>query len=539
MSESLNYFNFADSVLDVWAQQRPDATALWWVDAVTGHERRFTFRELALLSRQAANYLQSAGIRRGDRVLLILPRIPEWWLAMLGLTRLGAIPTPGTQQLTRRDIAYRIKASQATAIITDGDGTLKVSADFKGTRMMVCGSKTGWLDFDAGVQAASTQFKGEPTRADDPAIIYFTSATTGEPKMVLHTHQSYGLGHQQTGHLWLDLKPGDIHWNLSDLGWAKAAWSSFYGPWQMGACIFVLDTRGKFNPVLTLKALERYPITTWCAPPTALRLIVRENLSKFHFPHLRHCVSAGEPLNPEVISQWKTATGLTIYEAYGQTETVVLIGNFRCTGAAVKPGSMGKANPHFDIAILDNQLNELPDGQEGEIALRISPNRPLGLFKEYWQNEKENTQQFQGQWYLTGDRARRDADGYFWFIGRKDDVIKSSGYRIGPFEVENALMEHPAVLDAAVVGKPDAVRGQIVKAFVVLRPPHKPSDRLRSDIQTHCKQIVAPYKYPRDIEFVSELPKTISGKTRRAELRKRGQNQPTPPSVADSRNRAA
>ena len=287
--------------------------------------------------------------------------------------------------------------------------------------------------------------------------------------MVLHTQASYGLGHRLTGQLWLDLRPDDVHWNLSDLGWGKAAWSSFYGPWQMGACVFALDAPGKFDPALTLKTLAEFPITTWCAPPTALRLIVRQDLSRWRFPHLRHCVSAGEPLNPEVLSLWREATGLTLHEAYGQTETVVLIGNFRSLGHEVRPGSMGKATPGSRWRCWTSTLREVPAGEEGEVAVRVKPHRPLGLFSEYWLNPEEMAAHFRGDWYLTGDRATRDADGYFWFIGRKDDVIKSSGYRIGPFEVESALLEHPAVLEAAVIGKPDPLRGQIVKACVVLR----------------------------------------------------------------------
>jgi acetyl-CoA synthetase/medium-chain acyl-CoA synthetase len=290
----------------------------------------------------------------------------------------------------------------------------------------------------------------------------------------------------------------------------------------MGACVFALESHGRFDPTLTLRTLARYPITTWCAPPTALRLIIRETLADYRFPHLRHCVSAGEPVNPEIIAAWKAATGLTLYEAYGQTETVVLIGNYRCLGHPIRPGSMGKATPGFEVAILDDNLEELPPGQEGEIAIRTAPQRPLGLFREYWHNPTQNASQFRGDWYLTGDRAIRDADQYFWFIGRKDDVIKSSGYRIGPCEVENALLEHQAVLDVAVVGKPDAVRGQIVKAFVIVRSQFASTETLKHELQQHCKRMVAPYKYPREIEFVAELPKTTSGKTRRVELRQRG-----------------
>ena len=339
--------------------------------------------------------------------------------------------------------------------------------------------------------------------------------------MVLHTQASYGMGHRVTGELWLDLKPDDVHWCLTDTGWAKAAWSCLFGPWQMGACVFAVDARGKFDAPAALRTLARYPITTWCAPPTALRVIVREDLSAYRFPKLRHCVSAGEPLNPEVFAAWKAATGLSIYDGYGQTETIILIGNFRSRGEEIRPGSMGKPSPGFTLGVLDDHLNEVPVGQEGEVAVRVSPQRPLGLFREYWRNPQENALRFQGDWYLTGDRARRDEAGYFWFVGRGDDVIKSAVYRIGPFEVESALIEHPAVVEAAVVGKPDAVRGLIVKAFVVLRKGWAPSDDLKKELQEHCKRITAPYKYPREVEFMAELPKTISGKIRRIELRAR------------------
>ena len=515
------YFNFAADVIDRWAKTQPDVTGLWCVNAATAAEQKFTFRELSRLSVQAANVFRSAGVRRGDRVLIMLPRVPQWWIAMLGLIRLGAVPVPGTLLLTPRDVAYRIQAAKISAVIATTDGVAKLDG-FDGVRLAVGEAPAGWIDFDAKLRAADTRFQAEPTRSDDPGIIYFTSATAGDPKMVLHTQVSYGLGHRLTGGLWLDCKPGEVHWNISDLGWGKAAWSSFYGPWHMGACVFALDVRGKFDPAQTLDTLAHFPISTWCAPPTALRLIVRQDLSRWKFPKLRHCVTAGEPLNPEVFKLWQDATGLTLYEAYGQTETVALIGNFRSLGHEVRPGSMGKSMPGFTVALLDDDLNEVPAGQEGEIAVRVKPHRPVGLFHEYWLNPGEMAKQLRGDWYLTGDRAVRDADGYFYFVGRKDDVIKSSGYRIGPFEVESVLLEHPAVLDAAVVGKLDEVRGQIVKAFVIPRPEATAGEDLKRTLQQHCKQTAAPYKYPREIEFVKELPQTISGKTRRVELRKRG-----------------
>ncbi|MGA2248003.1 MAG: AMP-binding protein [Verrucomicrobiota bacterium] len=513
-----DFFNFAGDIFDGWAHSHPQNPALWCVDGATGAEQKFTFRQLSGLSAQAANVFRANGVRRGDRVLIMLPRVWQWWAAMLGLVRLGAIPIPATLQLTARDLSYRLQTACIHAVLTCADGLPKMEG-FDGIRLATCPAPAGWIDFNAALRTAANEFSAPPTRAQDPGMIYFTSATTGEPKMVLHTQASYGLGHRVTGQLWLDCKPGDVHWNVSDLGWAKAAWSSFFGPWHMGACIFAVDIHGKFDPAHTLDILAQYPITTWCAPPTALRLIVRQRLDKWKFPHLRHCVTAGEPLNPEVLKLWHAGTGLELYEGYGQSESVILVANFRSLGHPVRPGSMGRAAPGFDLALLDEGLREVASGAEGEIAIRVKPARPVGLFQEYWQNPGENAAQFKGDWYLTGDRAVRDADGYFWFLSRTDDVIKSSGYRIGPFEVESVLLEHPSVLEAAVVGKPDAVRGQIVKAFVVLQRGFAAGDELKRELQQHCKRIAAPYKYPREIEFVSELPKTISGKTRHVMLR--------------------
>ena len=520
VTDAPEYYNFATEVMDGWARKYPQGLGLWCVDARSGAEQKFTFRQLAALSRQAANVFRKHGVRRGDRVLVMLPRIPQWWVTMLGLIRLGAVPIPATLQLSARDVSYRLQTAQVRSVVTNPDGTVKVTG-FAGVQFSVGGAPSGWVDLDVELRLASVDFQTAPTRSTDPGILYFTSATTGEPKMALHTQASYGLAHRLTGELWLDGKPGDVLWNVSDLGWAKAAWSSLFGPWQMGACIFVLDIHGKFDSAHTLDTLANFPITIWCAPPTALRLLVRQDLSRWKFPHLRHCVTAGEPLNPEVFKLWKSATGHELYEGYGQTETVVTIGNFRPLGGVVRPGSMGKPTPGMPVGLLDESGREVPAGQEGEVAVRVKPERPLGLFQEYWLHPEETAAHFQGDWYLTGDRATRDEDGYFWFVGRKDDVIKSSGYRIGPFEVESVLLEHPAVSEAAVIGKPDRARGQIVKAFVVLRAEVMASEKLSRELQHHCRQTVAPYKYPREIEFVKELPKTISGKTRRVELRAR------------------
>lgn len=513
------HFNFAADVFDRWAGTQPEAIALWWVSGDRKSERRFTFAQLAELSRRAARSLEASGICPGDPVILMLPRVPEWWIAMLGLIRFGAVPVPCTPQLTAGDLAYRLEAGGIGAVITDAEGAAKLPG-FGGIKWIVGPVQEGWRDFDHALAEPAESYTAQPTRADAPGIIYFTSSTTGSPKMVLHTQASYGLGHEVTGKLWLDLGTSDVHWNTSDLGWAKAAWSSFFGPWHCGACLFVWDARAKFSAAETLDVLGAYPITSMCAPPTAFRMMVKEDLHARSFPHLRHCVTAGEPLNPGVFEAWKNATGLPIYEGYGQTETVILIGHFKNLGFPVVPGSLGRATPGYDIVLVDDHLQAVRDGEEGEIAIRLSDTRPLGLFREYWKCPEQTQQHFRGELYLTGDRATRDEEGYFWFIGRKDDVIKSSGYRIGPFEVESALHAHPSVLDVAVVGKPDEIRGQIVKAFVVLKPGYPSDEAAKRTLKDHCKQLVAPYKYPREIEFVAELPKTISGKTRRVELRK-------------------
>jgi len=520
-------FNFAIDTIGKWAQD-PEKLAMLWVGE-DGREERYTFVHFDEQSSRAANAFQKLGIAKGDRVLVMLPRIPEWWEAMLGLMKLGAIGIPCTTLLTPKDIEYRADLAEAVAIITDDAGAGKfeqVRANCPTMRLAIVVSETNRDATDASVSyhpvvdAASPAWNGAPTKSSDPCLIYFTSGTVGYPKMVLHTHASYPIGHTVvTGRYWLDLRPEDLHWNLSEMGWAKAAWSNFFGPWGNGAAMFIQDARGKFNPVETLELLAKYPITTFCAPPTAYRLLVQEDVSRYSFKALRHCVGAGEPLNPEVIEAWRKATGLTIYDGYGQTETVLICGNF--PSEEVRPGSMGKPSPGIDLAIIDEDGNELGPNQEGDIAVRVKPVRPAGLFQEYWRNPEAMERSFIGDWYRTGDRAYRDADGYFWFVGRADDVIISAGYRIGPFEVESALVEHPAVVEAAVVASPDAIRGEIVKAYVITAPGTAATEALAVELQEYVKSVTAPYKYPREIEFVTELPKTISGKIRRVELRER------------------
>ncbi len=512
------YFNFSHDVVERLAGTRPHDVALWWTDEHGTSERKISFGEMGRDARKASAFLAAAGIRRGDTVMVILQRVPAWWTAMLGLIRLGAVPIPGTPLLTVKDIAYRIRVASVKAIITDEAGTAKVGA-FDGIRIIAGSEKAGWINYEGGMRDADAGAKFEPTLSDDPGIIYFTSGTTGEAKMVLHTQVSYGLAHRITGGYWLDLGEKDTVWALADTGWGKTAWSNFFGPWNMGATVFVMDMRGKFEPELVLKTLAKYPITVFCGPATAYRMLVRMDVASYRFPHLRHCVSAGEALNAPTYDAWKQTTGMDVYEGYGQTETVLTIGNFRSEHREIRPGSMGRAAPGFELAIVDEEGVEAPLGQAGQIAIRVVPERPMGMFKEYWRNPEETASRFVGPWYLTGDVARKDADGYYWFVGRADDVINSSSYRIGPGEVESALLEHPAVLESAVIGVPDETRGEVVKAFVVLRSGFVASDDLAHELQAHCKRVTAPYKYPRLVEFIAALPKTISHKIRRTELR--------------------
>ncbi|HME81028.1 MAG TPA: AMP-binding protein [Candidatus Eremiobacteraceae bacterium] len=516
------YYNFASYTIDGWARDRGKLAMIWTGEGAD--PLSLTFAHFSEASSRLADALRSLGVQPGDRALLVASRIPEWWEALLGMIRAGVIPVPGTTLLTPKDFVYRANTAGAVAAFVDEANLAKLREvrDQCPTlkHIIVFGrASSGAHAYDSLLAGRPTRYDGPRTKASDPCLIYFTSGTTGNQKMVLHTQASYPLGHIVTGKFWLDLQPNDLHWNLSDTGWAKAAWSSVFGPWQCGSAIFVNNATGKFSAAQTLRMLEEYPITTLCGPPTAYRMLVLEPLERFKPKALRHCVAAGEPLNPEVIDMWKRHTGMTIRDGYGQTETVLLCGNF--PPLDVKPGSMGKPSPGFDVAVIGDDLAPVPAGKEGDIAVRVVPTRPVGLFKEYWKNPAEMAKSFRGDWYITGDRAFVDEDGYFWFVGRGDDVINSSGYRIGPFEVESALIEHPAVAESAVVASPDEMRGEIVKAFVILAPGYTASDALAVELQEHCKNLTAPYKYPREIEFVTELPKTISGKIRRVELRER------------------
>ena len=520
------YYNFGFDVIDAWAKKDRNRLAMIWTDQ-KGNEKKYTFFDLMRLSNQAVNICIKYGIKKGDRVVLMLPRTPEWWIFTIALIKLGAVYCPATTMLTPNDLKYRIQAAGIKMIITMAEHADKVEeirdeCPTLGVRLLVDGTKDGWvsypveLDYPAPCSHKLVNLPGmHRTRSTDPLLIFFTSGTTGEPKMVIHDH-TYPLGHLVTARLWHDLHGNDLHLTISDTGWGKSAWGKLYGQWIIGACVFVYDIRGRFHATEILPLLERYGITTFCCPPTIYRMLILADLDKFDLSELRHCCSAGEPLNPEVIRAWEEGTGMTIYEGYGQTETVLCIGTF--PGMKPKPGSMGRPSPGWHIELHDDDGNVVGVGEEGRIAIKREP-RPAGFFRGYLNNEEENQRVFQDGFYYTGDKACMDEDGYFWFIGRDDDVIKSSGYRIGPFEVESALMEHPAVQEAAVIGSPDVIRGLIVKAFIVLKPGYRPTESLIKDIQKHAKQVTATYKYPRAIEFVESLPKTISGKIKRYELR--------------------
>ena len=516
------YYNFGFDVVDRWAEDRTKL-ALISVDPTGQQIQQHTFWDLKVQSNRFANVLRGLGVEKGDRVLVMLPRVPQWYVVLLGLIKIGAVPMPTTTLCTPRDIEYRVNQAEATLAITDEENAPKLeeaagNCPSLKSLMSIDSSKRGWVNYEAEMSQASSRLEDlELTRSDDPLLIYFTSGTVGYPKMVLHTQASYGIGHVLTAKFWHDLKPTDLQWTLSDTGWAKAAYGKLFGQWAMGAAVMQHDAKGRFDAPLTLSILEKYGVTCFCAPPTAYRMLVLEDLTKYDLSQLRHCTGAGEPLNPEVMKQWEDGTGLTIYDGYGQTETVLLVANYRAI--PIKPGSMGKPMPGFEVAVVDEDGLEMAPDQEGQIAVKVTPQRPVGMFREYWKDGEAMERSFHGDWYFTGDKAYKDTDGYFWFVGRADDVIISAGYRIGPFEVESALIEHPAVAESAVVASPDPVRGEIVKAFVILSPGYEESDELALSLQEHVRNATAPYKYPRAIQFVTELPKTISGKIRRVELR--------------------
>ncbi|HYH02383.1 MAG TPA: AMP-binding protein [Bacillota bacterium] len=519
-------FNFAYDVVDAWAAESPDKTALVWCND-HGAEKIFTFSELKRLSDQAANFFTSIGLTKGDTVLLILKRRWHFWVTVLGLMKIGAVAIPATVQLTKKDIVYRNNAASVKMILSVAEDEVieNIEAALPESptvtvRALVDETRSGWLDFDAALEQASSEWS-RPTGigqagGEDPMLMYFTSGTTGMPKIVLHDFR-YPIGHIVTAHYWQRLGPEGLHLTVSETGWAKCAWGKIYGQWICGVALFVYDM-DKFVPEKLLAMLEKYPITSFCAPPTIYRFLIKEDLSQHDLSSIKVACTAGEPLNPEVYNQFKKATGLDIIEGFGQTETTVLCANFEWI--TPKPGSMGKPSPLYDIDILDEEGRSCPPGVEGNICIKnLDQGIPPGLFKGYYRDEQVTRKVWNNGIYNTGDVAWKDEDGYFWFVGRSDDVIKCSGYRIGPFEVESALQEHPSVLECAVTSAPDPVRGQVVKATVVLAKGWEPSEQLIKDLQNHVKHVTAPYKYPRIVEFVKELPKTISGKIRRVEIR--------------------
>lgn len=519
------YYNFGFYVVDKWAEDRTKL-ALISIDRTGKHDRYHTFYDLSRASNRFANFLKKIGVKKGDRILVILQSIPEWYIALIGMMKMGVVPMPGTVLLTSKDIEYRINRAEACMVLTDMDHAdivegIKAKCPTLKHLMLVDGKRADWYNYDEEINEVSselTQKEVEKTLSTDPMLIYFTSGTTGHPKMVLHTH-SYPLGHEVTAKFAQALTDKDLHWTVSETGWAKAAWGKLFGQMIAGAAVIQWETPGRFDADGLLKAMEKYGVTSFCAPPTVYRLLIQMDLSKYNLK-LRHSMSAGEPLNPEVIRVWKKAFGLEIYDFYGQTETVCVLSNYPFM--PIKYGSVGKPTPGHDVRIVDDNGTELAPEEEGNIAIYLGNQRPPGLFKEYWKDDEIMKRSFRGDYYYTGDRGYKDTDGYFWFVGRDDDVIKSSGYRIGPFEVESALIEHDAVAECAVVGAtdPKGVRGIVVKAVIVLAKGYKPSETLTKELQEHVKNLTAPYKYPRIIEYSDELPKTISGKILRRELRK-------------------
>ncbi len=514
------YFNWAADVFEpLWVKSRPAETALLYLDERES-PTRFTFAELASQGNRLLNLLRERGLRKGDTLFVMLPVVPEVWFSYYAAIKGGFVLVPAATILTEKDLQYRFSQLQPAAVLADPASAEKIDAAEKAlgkaarVKLIAKGDREGWLPTST-IASYPDRAEAERTRSEETLLVFFTSGTTGLPKMVVHTHASYPIGHLSTA-AWLGVRAGDLHYNISQPGWAKFAWSSFFAPLTMGAAVFAYGSAGRFVAAKHLQALQDHRVTTFCSAPTVWRMFVLEDLSKYKF-HLREVVSAGEPLNPEVIVAWRLATGLTIRDGYGQTESTLMIGNL--PGEEVKLGSMGRPSFLYDVLLVDEHGAEVPVDQEGDIAVRLDP-RPVGLFAKYvGPDASRYAQVFANNLYRTGDRASRDAEGRLWFVGRTDDVIKASDYRIGPFEVESALLEHPAVAEAAVVGSPHPIRGNVVKAFVVLRPGQTPSRALADDLFQFTRSNLAPYKAPKIIEFVAELPKTISGKIRRVELR--------------------
>ena len=521
------HFNFAYDVMDEWAKEKPEKLALLWTND-EGESIRFSFSDLKEQSDRAAAYFMQLGIGKGDMVMLILKRRYEFWLSMLALHKIGAVAIPATHMLTTHDIVYRNNRASVKAIICAGEEY--ILEQVAGSRaesptleiLVSIGPKQadGFHDWHKEWNNAPVFVRPEVKNDnDDTMLMYFTSGTSGEPKMVAHDFL-YAMGHLTTGVYWHNLSENSIHLTVADTGWGKAVWGKMYGQWFAGAAVFVFDHE-KFTADKILRQIEKYRITSFCAPPTVYRFLIHEDFSHYDLSSLRYCCTAGEALNPAVFDRFKELTGISLMEGFGQTETTMTLGTMPWTKP--KPGSMGLPNPQYDIDLIKPDGTPCEDGEKGEIVVRTGKGKPVGLFKEYYRDEELSHNVWHDDVYHTGDVAWRDEDGYYWFEGRIDDVIKSSGYRIGPFEVESALMTHPAVVECAITGVPDEIRGMVVKATVVLHKDWKAKagDELIKELQNHVKHVTAPYKYPRIIEFVDELPKTISGKIRRVEIREK------------------
>ncbi|MDD4590925.1 MAG: AMP-binding protein [Parabacteroides sp.] len=520
-------FNFAYDVMDEWARIRPDKLALLWTSE-RGEEIRSTYKDLKIQTDQTASYFQSLGIGRGDKVMLILKRRYEWWLCMLGLHKIGAVAIPATHMLTSKDIEYRNQRASIKAIVCVGDEYVldqiqQAMPESPSVKVLISVGPLipkSFHDWHKEWQKAPKFRRPEYVNSnEDTMLIYFTSGTSGEPKMVAHDFL-YALGHLTTGKFWHNLNENSIHLTVADTGWGKAVWGKLYGQWFAGATVFVFDHE-KFTAKKILTAMSKYHITSFCAPPTIYRYIILEDVKKYDLSSLEYCTTAGEAMNPSVEEEIFKRTGLHIHEGFGQTETTMTLGTF--PWITPKPGSMGKPNPQYNVCLLRPDGKECEDGERGEICINTLNGKPIGLFKGYYRDEAKTREVWHDGFYHTGDMAWRDEEGYYWYVGRIDDVIKSSGYRIGPFEVENALMTHPSVVECAVTGIPDEIRGYIVKATVVLSKEYKSKagPDLIKELQDHVKHETAPYKYPRVIEFDDELPKTISGKIRRVEIREK------------------
>ena len=514
-------FNFGFDIVDEIADKYPDRLAMLHIDREKT-ERRFTFKDMKRASAQCANYFTSLGIKKGDRVMLVLKRHYQFWFAMVALHKLGAIAIPATNQLKDHDFEYRFNAAGVSAILCTADGDVSDIVDRASavcpnmTKILVGGSKDGWHDFNAEYGLFSGKYSRTPETScgDETALMFFTSGTTGNPKMAAHKH-TYALGHFVTAKYWHCCERDGLHLTISDTGWGKSLWGKLYGQWLCEGAVFVYDF-DRFEASDILPMFAKYNITTFCAPPTMLRMLIKEDIAKYDLSSIRHMTTAGEALNPEVAKRFKEATGLEIMEGFGQTETTLTIGNL--SGTVPKIGSMGKASPQYDVDIVDTDGNSVANGEVGEIVVRTKDGAPCGLFSGYYLDDERTNEAWHDGVYHTGDTAWRDEDGYFWYVSRIDDVIKSSGYRIGPFEIESVIMELPYVLECGVSAAPDEVRGQIVKASIVLTKGTVPSEQLKKEIQQYVKQHTAPYKYPRLVVFCDELPKTISGKIQRNKL---------------------